>query len=839
MARIRRSGDQVSASIWPGFVDAMTALLLVLMFVLTIFMIVQFVLRETISSQDTQLNYLSQQVASLAEALGLEQQKSDGLETKVDTLTGKLVDERSQAEIQTALIATLSQQTKKQAATIGSFETQVSSFEAQVASLLAERSQLRLDKAGLTEDLAAGATQNATLVARISEAEAANLRAVTEKEALSLALASARDEIDLGVEAARLAAAKRAALEALIAQTQASLATRETSLAAALASLDDTRRNLGSSETNLSDLELQLAKMAADLADSQAANRAELATSTELQARLDVLEEGLSTSQKERLAVEAAVAKLRAELQASQNNLTAEEQARLAEQAAALALQKRLANTEAALSDEEKTRLVEAAAAEALRKKLQNADAELTAMTLALEEQRQQAEDTLTLLAAADVAKGELDSLLQAALLAQDNAATATADAVAEIAAVKSDRDRLVALIAALEAEKTSLTGRLVEIEGAKADLDARLASVIAQLADTGNARDTALANAASTREALEKRLAEALAAKSATERAADVTKAQLEARLAAALAAKLAAENIATSGSDALKAQLAAALAAKLAAQQDTTVVMSKAEQRRILLAQANEKLKSEVARSAKAEREIALLNQQTATLRKQLNSLQGLLNIAKQKDVDAKVEIASLGANLNSALARVAAEQKRLAEEQRKRADLEAAERKRLQAKAKNLEQFKSEFFGQMRQLLANREGVRIDGDRFVFASEVLFPAGSATLSHEGEVQIAKVANLILDVADQIPDNINWILRVDGHTDNVPLRGTGEFKDNWELSQARALSVVRYMVDNLGFPPNRLAANGFGEFQPVNTANTPEARAQNRRIELKFTER
>jgi len=138
MASIRRgSSGGFSASIWPGFVDAMSALLLVLMFVLTIFMIVQFILRETISTQDTQLNYLSQQVASLAEALGLEQQKSDGLETEVATLGGELDSAKSQAEVQNALIATLSQQTKNQAAKITEFQAQVSSFEAQVASLLA------------------------------------------------------------------------------------------------------------------------------------------------------------------------------------------------------------------------------------------------------------------------------------------------------------------------------------------------------------------------------------------------------------------------------------------------------------------------------------------------------------------------------------------------------------------------------------------------------------------------------------------------------------------------------------------------------------------------------
>ena len=142
-------------------------------------------------------------------------------------------------------------------------------------------------------------------------------------------------------------------------------------------------------------------------------------------------------------------------------------------------------------------------------------------------------------------------------------------------------------------------------------------------------------------------------------------------------------------------------------------------------------------------------------------------------------------------------------------------------------------------MRDLLANREGVRIVGDRFVFSSEVLFSAGSVDLSDEGKAQIAKVAGLIRDVSDKIPPEIDWILRVDGHTDNVPLGGAGKYHDNWELSQGRALSVVRYMIDFLEIPSNRLAATGFGEFQPINSDDTPEARAQNRRIELKFTER
>jgi len=117
------------------------------------------------------------------------------------------------------------------------------------------------------------------------------------------------------------------------------------------------------------------------------------------------------------------------------------------------------------------------------------------------------------------------------------------------------------------------------------------------------------------------------------------------------------------------------------------------------------------------------------------------------------------------------------------------------------------------------------------------VLFAPGEARLSAAGEGEIAKVAEILRNVTDAIPEGIDWVLQVDGHTDTVPIIGGTQFADNWELSQARALSVVRYLADVLGFPPDRLSANGFGEFQPVNPADTPEARAQNRRIELKLT--
>ena len=227
-----------------------------------------------------------------------------------------------------------------------------------------------------------------------------------------------------------------------------------------------------------------------------------------------------------------------------------------------------------------------------------------------------------------------------------------------------------------------------------------------------------------------------------------------------------------------------------------------------------------------------VEALNQQIAALRAQLGELQGVLDAAAAKDVAGKVQLEALGSQLNAALAQVAAEQK-------KRADLEAAERLRVEAEKQDLEKYRSEFFGQLSQLLAGRPGVRVVGDRFVFSSEVLFNPGSADLAPEGQAQIAEVVKILDEVAGKIPPAINWIIRVDGHTDNVPLSGAGEFKDNWQLSQARALSVVRFMQSDLGFPPQRLAATGFGQYQPVASGNSPEARAQNRRIELKLTER
>ena len=239
------------------------------------------------------------------------------------------------------------------------------------------------------------------------------------------------------------------------------------------------------------------------------------------------------------------------------------------------------------------------------------------------------------------------------------------------------------------------------------------------------------------------------------------------------------------------------------------------------------------------KAERQAAVLNQQVNALRQQLAKVSDLLEISDEKTKESQAQLQNLGNRLNEALARAASEQRRrLKMKEAERVRLEA-ERDRPPGPAERLEQFKLDFMGNLSALLSDQVGVRIVGDRFVVSSEVLFAPGAAKLSRLGQSEIIKVGSILIKFMSEAPGDIDWILRVDGHTDDQPLSGAGKFKDNWELSQARALAVVKFLISQLNIPADRLAANGFGEFQPVNTANTVQARSQNRRIELKLSER
>ncbi len=226
--------------------------------------------------------------------------------------------------------------------------------------------------------------------------------------------------------------------------------------------------------------------------------------------------------------------------------------------------------------------------------------------------------------------------------------------------------------------------------------------------------------------------------------------------------------------------------------------------------IGQLTQDLDEEQQVSARAMSQIELLNQQIAALRAQIAAIEEALQASEAKDQASQTQIADLGRRLNVALAQ----------------------------RVQELNRYRSDFFGRLREILSDRENIRIVGDRFVFQSEVLFPIGGSELDDAGHAEMDKLASALLDLAREIPSEINWVLRVDGHTDNAPLSGTGRFRDNWELSSARATSVVKYLISR-GVPANRLVAAGFGEFQPIAEGDTPEARSQNRRIELKLTER
>ncbi len=250
------------------------------------------------------------------------------------------------------------------------------------------------------------------------------------------------------------------------------------------------------------------------------------------------------------------------------------------------------------------------------------------------------------------------------------------------------------------------------------------------------------------------------------------------------------------------------------------------------LVLREARLRLSVQEEKAKASMQEVANLTLQTNSLKERLKELTVILDATIEKDFSNNVEIKSLGAKLNAALAKVASEQKI-------RAELEEKERKRLENETKNLREYRSVFFGRLKKILGDIEGIDVVGDRFVFSSEVLFDRGSADIGLEGKLQLDTISNVLKDISQKIPEDINWVLRVDGHTDKTPVSQNSIFKDNWELSQARSLSVVKYMIANHEIDPKRMSAAGFGEHQPISSSDLKEDLAKNRRIEFKLTER
>ena len=368
------------------------------------------------------------------------------------------------------------------------------------------------------------------------------------------------------------------------------------------------------------------------------------------------------------------------------------------------------------------------------------------------------------------------------------------ARALADRDAAKADRDRLSARLAdaALQAQSAQarneqLQARLAEAAGRTDQAGQETVGLATQLADARRQLTQSAAQVADARAQLAQLKAE-------LDRTVTADKATIEARLADLAQMQMQVKALNALRDDLERQVKDAAVRATTDAQQRTALAAQLGDEQRL---------------GASARAQVALLNQQMEQLRAQMAQVAAALDVAETSGRDKDAQIVNLGSRLNTALA----------------------------SKVEELQRYRSEFFGRLRDVLAGRPGIQVVGDRFVFQSEVLFPAGSAELTPAGQDEIKQLAATLKSIEADIPPDVNWILRVDGHADKQRLAG-GAYATNWELSSQRAINVVKLLVSE-GIAPERLAATGFGEFQPLDPADTPAAYARNRRIEIRLTDR
>lgn len=379
--------------------------------------------------------------------------------------------------------------------------------------------------------------------------------------------------------------------------------------------------------------------------------------------------------------------------------------------------------------------------------------------------------------------RDQQDSELLSLRTLRDSLTSRLADAQEQTDQLQSERDRLSAEREDLLKTRDSLSA---QVEDAYKVIEADKETIQAQLADLAR-----LSNDLSALEDLRSELVSQLAA-------AQLALQEAEDKLSEEEKQRLAAEQTLSETEESLEQYVAL-----------LTQNRKKLEGTESNLALSKEQLEENIEALTLARAETARLNRQIAALREQLQILNSTLDASDERDKEQKAQIEALGKRLNTALA----------------------------SKVQELARYRSDFFGKLREILGNRRDVQIVGDRFVFQSEVLFASGSDELEEAGKEQMAQIAKTLSQIADGIPSDINWILRVDGHTDRVPIR-TGRFPSNWELSTARAISVVKFL-ETQGIPANRLAATGFAEFQPLDPREDEIAFRRNRRIELKLTQR
>ncbi len=412
----------------------------------------------------------------------------------------------------------------------------------------------------------------------------------------------------------------------------------------------------------------------------------------------------------------------------------------------------------------------------------------------------------------------QLSAELQSSLASRESLASQLATVTEEreslanqLAALADERDRLASLLSDEQAERNRLAALLSEEQAERE----RLSGTIASRDEELEALRSELRQSRQALTAREAELDEERAKLNAALARLQIEQEKLEQALAAIAAGKAELEDAYTSieaDKEKIEAQLAELAILKSLRDELVEKLMNSESARDALegdLEEERRALADQRRLSEEAQIQITLLNRQLAALRAQLAEVAQALEISEAKNKEQEVQIADLGKRLNVALA----------------------------SKVQELARYRSEFFGRLREILGSRQDIRIVGDRFVFQSEVLFASGSATIGEEGREQLAQLARTLREIVATIPSELEWVLRVDGHTDRAPI-ATAAFPSNWELSTARAVSVVKFLIAQ-GIPPDRLAATGFGEFQPLDPGGDEIAYRRNRRIEFKLTER
>ena len=819
MALSRRTGARFQASIWPGFVDAMTGLLLVLMFVLTIFMVMQFVLQETIKGQGMQLDELNLdivqkndqlqdlagQISALGNALGLERATAANLRDQVAGLDSSLAAAKADGRSQLALISTLTGQRDARIAELNSANSRINDFETKVASLLVLQQQAEGDIDAFKLQVSQLQNAKAEAEVEISDFENQVVSLLQQQDTLDGQITEFEAQLTLLVAQAMEDTTSIATVESQVTELEAQNATASATIGDFEARVRQMLAEQARDRANIAELGSERASLQQSLLAAQATITAQVERAALAEKQRALMDEMLDDMRRDTQATGANLSNTLALLASQQQRAVALEQANQALQerakgldesleegqlkinelleegqleiAAAAILRERLFDAETALTQQELERFSMAAATEKLRKDLENSEAALSSLALQLNDQRKKAERTLTLLAAAQTAGSGLNEKLVTALLTLEAAKAAETLSQEQLAALQKQD---AATTQELQEALLRLKNREIKLAQLQTDLEMAQGSLRAKAAEL---------------QSTQSRLEEVL--------------------------------------------PLREALARAISEQTTLEEKLTDAEKEAALLATAQGELSKAEAISTEAQRQMALLSAEVGELRAQIGGLQSILDDARRRDEDNNVKITNLGSDLNMALAQAASEARKnlvLETVEKQRLAEEAA---RLAIEAKSLGKYKSEFFGRMRGLLEGIEGVQIVGDRFVFSSEVLFPSGGADLSDGGQRDIAKVSKILQNIADQMPSGIDWILQVDGHTDDQAVLPGSEWGSNWELSQARALSIVLFLANEQGMEPSRLSANGFGEFQPLNPEDTPAARAQNRRIELKLTER